>query len=79
MPKLVNSVLITVTIMLNLINKVVLILLLPTLHMTTGYCVKCRTKREIQGATAVTLKNGKPATKGTCPECSTKMFRIGKS
>nr|AIF14594.1 hypothetical protein [uncultured marine thaumarchaeote KM3_67_E08]AIF24790.1 hypothetical protein [uncultured marine thaumarchaeote SAT1000_40_A08] len=47
--------------------------------MTTGYCVKCRTKREIQGATAVTLKNGKPATKGTCPECSTKMFRIGKS
>ena len=79
MPKLVNSVLITVTIMLNLINKVMLILLLPTHHMTTGYCVKCRTKREIQGATAVTLKNGKPATKGTCPECSTKMFRIGKS
>ena len=24
------------------------------------------------------LKNGKPAVKGTCPTCSTKMFRIGK-
>ena len=47
--------------------------------MTTGYCVKCRTKREIQGATAVTLKNGRPATKGTCPECNTNMFRIGKA
>jgi len=46
--------------------------------MTEGYCVKCRTKREIKGATAVTLKNGKPATKGSCPTCSTTMFRIGK-
>ena len=46
--------------------------------MTTGYCVKCRTKREIKGATAVTLKNGKPATKGSCPTGSTTMFRIGK-
>ena len=27
--------------------------------MTTGYCVKCRSKREIKGATAVTMKNGK--------------------
>jgi hypothetical protein len=25
----------------------------------------------------VTLKNGRPATKGTCPNCGTKMFRIG--
>ena len=51
----------------------------PSFGMTEGYCVKCRTKREIQGATAVTLKNGKPATKGTCPTCNTNMFRIGKS
>jgi len=46
--------------------------------MTIGYCVKCREKREIQGATPTTLKNGKPAIKGTCGTCSTKMFRIGK-
>ena len=26
----------------------------------------------------VTMKNGKPATSGACPVCSTKMYRIGK-
>jgi len=46
--------------------------------MTTGYCMKCRTKREIKNPEEVTLKNGRPAVKGTCPECGTKMFRIGK-
>ena len=43
-----------------------------------GYCVKCRTKREIKDAKAITMKNGKPATQGVCPSCGTKMFRIGK-
>ena len=46
--------------------------------MATAYCVKCRTKREIKDPEEVTLKNGRPAVKGTCPECGTKMFRIGK-
>jgi len=27
----------------------------------------------------VTLKNGRPATKGTCPNCGTPMYRIGKA
>lgn len=45
--------------------------------MVTGYCVKCKKKQEIQKPQKVKLKNGKPATKGTCPKCSTKMFRIG--
>ncbi len=44
-----------------------------------AYCFKCRTKREISGPQAVTLKNGRPATKGTCPVCSTTLFRIGKA
>ena len=44
-----------------------------------GYCVKCRTRRDIQGAKAITMKNGRPATQGTCPTCGTKMFRIGKA
>ena len=44
-----------------------------------GYCVKCRAKREIKDAKAITMKNGKPATQGVCPNCGTKMFRIGKS
>lgn len=47
--------------------------------MTTGYCVKCKTKRDIQGAKPTVLKNGRPAVRGTCGTCSTKMFRIGKS
>jgi len=44
-----------------------------------AYCVKCRTKREMKDPKAVTLKNKKPATQGSCPTCGTKMFVIGKS
>ena len=47
--------------------------------VTQAYCMKCRTKREMKDAKAVTMKNGKPATQGVCPTCGTKMFRIGKS
>jgi len=46
---------------------------------TEAYCVKCRAKRVMKDETAVTMKNGKPATQGVCPECGTKMFKIGKS
>ena len=44
-----------------------------------AYCFKCKTKKEIKNAKAITMKNGKPATRGVCPSCGTKMFRIGKS
>ena len=44
-----------------------------------GYCMKCHTKREMKNAKSVTMKNGKLATKGVCPVCGTKMYRIGKS
>jgi hypothetical protein len=43
-----------------------------------GYCLKCRTKREMKNATKVTLKNGRPATQGVCPVCGTKITVIGK-
>jgi len=43
-----------------------------------AYCVKCRTKREMKNARAITMKNGKPAIQGVCPVCGTKMFRIRK-
>ncbi|HLC30890.1 MAG TPA: DUF5679 domain-containing protein [Dehalococcoidia bacterium] len=46
--------------------------------MAQAYCVKCRASREIRNPQQVTLKNGRPATQGTCPVCSTKVFRIGK-
>jgi hypothetical protein len=44
-----------------------------------AYCLKCRAKREMQDPQKVTLKNGRPATQGTCPVCKTKMYRIGKA
>ena len=44
-----------------------------------AYCFKCRSKREIQSASQVTLKNGRPATQGTCGVCGTKVYRIGKA
>lgn len=42
-----------------------------------AYCVKCKTKRDMKDATQITMKNGRPATEGKCPECGTKMFKIG--
>ena len=39
-----------------------------------AYCVKCKEKVEIKNEEQVVLKNGRPATKGTCPKCSTKVF-----
>ena len=45
--------------------------------MATAYCMKCRDKVGMKNPTKVTMKNGKPATKGTCPKCGTKVFRIG--
>ncbi|MCK5310081.1 MAG: hypothetical protein KAJ64_05490 [Thermoplasmata archaeon] len=45
--------------------------------MPEAYCVKCKKKVEIKDAKKITMKNGKPATQGTCPNCSTKVFRIG--
>lgn len=44
---------------------------------TEGYCVKCKAKRQMKGESQVTMKNGRPATKGTCSVCGTKMFKIG--
>ncbi len=45
--------------------------------MPQAYCMKCRAKREMKNPEKVTLKNGRPATRGTCPNCGTKMSRIG--
>ena len=44
-----------------------------------AFCMKCRAKREIRNSTPVTFKNGKPATRGTCPVCGTTVVRIGKA
>jgi len=64
---------------LKKINRFLLIIEIGGGNMVIGYCVKCRDKREMNGTQAVTMKNGKPATKGTCPTCGISMFRIGKA
>ncbi len=46
--------------------------------MATAYCMKCRKKVEIKDVKQITLKNGRPAMQGSCPNCGTKVFRIGK-
>lgn len=48
--------------------------------MVEGYCVKCKSKREMVDAKDVEMKakGGKtrPAKKGSCKECGTTMFKI---
>ena len=44
-----------------------------------AYCVKCKTKREIQDPQAVFTDNAAPATRGTCPVCGTTLFRMGRT
>ena len=54
-----------------------------------AYCMKCKEKKQMQNpveGTAKkimkdpvesTTKNGKPITKGTCPDCGSTICRIG--
>ena len=42
----------------------------------TGYCVKCKSSKEMKDAQSVTMKNGRPAMKGKCPDCGTGMYKI---
>jgi hypothetical protein len=44
-----------------------------------AYCMKDKKKVEMQNPQPITMKNGKPATAGTCPVCGTKVFKIGKA
>jgi len=45
-----------------------------------AYCVKCKAKREMKNTEETTIKKKgggtRPAMKGECPTCGTKMFRI---
>ena len=41
------------------------------------YCVKCKAKTASRDIEAVTMKNGRAATRSICVECGTKKFRIG--
>ncbi len=44
--------------------------------MAQGYCVKCKSKKEMSDAKVITMKNGRKANKGKCSSCGTSMFCI---
>jgi len=41
-----------------------------------AYCVKCKAKKNMSNAEKVTMKNGRSAMKGQCPDCGTGMYKI---
>ena len=41
------------------------------------YCLKRRAKTGSRDIEAVTMKNGRPATRSACTECGARKFRIG--
>ena len=41
-----------------------------------GYCLKCKAKKEMKDTSEITMKNGRKAMKGKCPDCGTGMFKI---
>ena len=45
--------------------------------MVSIYCLKCKGKKDVGNAQAVTMKNGRDAIQGSCPDCGTKVFRTG--
>jgi len=47
--------------------------------LVEGYCLKDKRKVEMKDPQPITMKNGKPATVGTCPFCGTKIYKIGKA
>lgn len=44
-----------------------------------AYCVRCKQKREIAEAEPTFTSSGVPATKGKCPVCGTKLYRMGRT
>ncbi len=41
-----------------------------------GYCLKCKTRREMRNTERVTLKSNRLADRGTCATCGTTMFHL---
>jgi len=41
-----------------------------------AYCVKCKAMRPLEQAERVVMKNGRPALRGACGVCGTKLNKI---
>ena len=44
-----------------------------------AYCMKCKTKREVEDPVANFNAKGSPVTLGICPVCGTKLYRMGRT
>jgi hypothetical protein len=44
-----------------------------------AYCVRCRKTVDVLNAEPVWTSKGTPGMRGTCPECGTTVFRLGKT
>ena len=44
-----------------------------------AYCMKCKTKREMNEPVATFNKVGAPVTRGICPVCGTALYRTGRT
>jgi len=49
-----------------------------TEEVVQAYCVKCKEHRPMNHPRRVTLSNGRPALKDTCPVCGSGLFRMVK-
>ena len=49
----------------------------PLTQPVAAYCVKCKTMRTMRDGRAVFMANARPAAEGRCPECGTRLFKIG--
>jgi hypothetical protein len=41
-----------------------------------GYCMKERKRVQVKHPVRTTTKDGRPAVRGTCPDCGSKIFRF---
>lgn len=41
------------------------------------YCVKCKAKKQLENYEKGVTKNNRVIFRGTCPDCGTKLARIG--
>lgn len=48
-------------------------------EIAEAYCVRCRQKVEMDSPEPVWTSKGTPGTRGTCPDCGSTVFRMGKT
>ena len=49
----------------------------PLTQPLEAYCFKCKATRTASGGRAIFMANARPAAEGLCPECGTRLFKIG--